>query len=31
MSDHWDIYFCEIKGKFSSIVLDMDIWKEIEK
>ncbi|MDU5142972.1 MAG: DUF695 domain-containing protein [Paenibacillus dendritiformis] len=31
MSDHWDIYFCDIQGKFSSIVLDMDIWKEIEK
>jgi len=31
MSDHWDIYFCEIEGKFASVVLDMDIWKEIEK
>lgn len=31
MSNHWDIYFCEIEGKFASIVLDMDIWKEIEK
>ncbi|MEF3351811.1 DUF695 domain-containing protein [Paenibacillus sp. GYB006] len=31
MSDHWDIYFCEIEDKFSSIVLDMDIWKEIDK
>lgn len=31
MSNHWDMYFCSIEDKFASIVLDMDIWKEIER
>ncbi|WP_373231379.1 DUF695 domain-containing protein [Cohnella sp.] len=31
MSDHWDIYFCNIEDKFASIVLDMDVWNEIDK
>ena len=31
MSDHWDTYFCFIEDKFASIVLDMDIWREIDQ
>jgi regulator of RNase E activity RraB len=31
MSDHWDTYFCLIEDKFASIVLDMDIWREIDQ
>ncbi|QGQ95822.1 DUF695 domain-containing protein [Paenibacillus psychroresistens] len=31
MSDHWDIYFCYYEDKFASVVLDMDIWREIDK
>ena len=29
MSQHWDIYFDYINEKVASIVLDMDVWKEI--
>ncbi|MHA0858095.1 DUF695 domain-containing protein [Paenibacillus sp. CMAA1364] len=31
MSDHWDIYFSKIEEHFASIVLDMDIWKEVDQ
>jgi len=31
MSDHWDIYFTTIEDQFASVVLDMDIWKEVDQ
>ncbi|OWA33498.1 hypothetical protein B9G55_22850 [Saccharibacillus sp. O16] len=31
MSDHWDIYFTTIEDQFASVVLDMDVWKEIDQ
>jgi uncharacterized protein (TIGR01619 family) len=30
MSENWDMYFVYIQDKIASILLDMDIWKEIE-
>lgn len=30
MSEHWDIYFGYIEDKLASVVLDMDIWQEID-
>lgn len=30
MSEHWDMYFGYIEDQVASVVLDMDIWKEID-
>ncbi|GAB0170072.1 DUF695 domain-containing protein [Lysinibacillus sp. CTST325] len=30
MSKHWDIYFGYIDEKIASVVLDMDVWQEID-
>ena len=31
MSNHWDIYFCYVDDKYASFLLDMDIWKELDR
>ncbi|HWO75273.1 MAG TPA: DUF695 domain-containing protein [Bacillus sp. (in: firmicutes)] len=30
MSEHWDIYFGYMEDKIASVLLDMDVWQEID-